>query len=381
MAARIWFAASSFAVAVVLVLAAVIDYNAEWRRHQERYKERALAHEKVFSTRDLIAGMTINVQQYYLEGVNRIDRCVTCHLGLQNPKMADEPQPLTSHPGTLLDSHPPQTFGCTMCHGGQGLATTNAAAHGRVPNWHRPLRQGLQIEASCGMCHDDKRLPGAEHLNAGRALFAVLGCVGCHRVAGRGLDIGPDLSMLASKDFTGDERIDSSDWQWNIEHLLDPRSKTPTSIMPNFGLSRDQATALVVYLYSLTGTVVPSAYRPVRRPEIVAATRLQAGRRVFVEYGCGGCHGKNGEGGLANPNSASGGRVPALAKVKEGYWREALIKKIGEGVRTEKADPAGPTPPLNMPAWRGHISPESLDLLADYLFSLAPASSGDDWDE
>lgn len=381
MAARIWFAVSSFAAAVVLVLAAVTDHSSEWRRHQERYKERALAKEKVFSVRDLVSGMALNVQQYYLAGLNRIDRCATCHLGLQNPKMADEPQPLTSHPGSLLESHAPQTFGCTVCHGGQGLATTAAAAHGRVPNWDQPLRQSLQIEASCGTCHDDRSLAGAEHLSAGRVLFADLGCVGCHRVAGRGLDIGPDLSMVASKDFTGDGRIDSNDWQWNIEHLLDPRSKTPTSIMPKLGLSRDQATALVVYLYSLTGRAIPSAYRPARRPEIVASTRVEAGRRVFVEYGCGGCHGHNGEGGLANPNSASGGRVPALSKVKEGYWREALIKKISEGVRTEKANPAGPAPPLNMPAWRGHIDSESLDLLVHYLFSLAPKSGDDDWDK
>lgn len=381
MAARIWFAVSSLAVAVVLVVAAVLDFDTEWRGYQERYKERALAHEKVATVRDLISGTAINVQQVYLPGLNRVDRCVTCHLGLQNPQMADEPQPLTSHPGVLLDRHAPQTFGCTVCHGGEGLATTTADAHGVASNWNQPLRGALQIEASCGTCHDDKGLPGAAHLDAGRALFAELGCVGCHQVMGRGLDIGPDLSVVASKDFTGDERVDADDWQWNVDHLRDPRSKTPTSTMPAFALNDDELTALTVYLYSLRGTVIPSAYRPPRRPAIAAATRIEAGRGVFVEYGCGGCHGRNGEGGLSNPNSASGGKVPALSKVKEGYWREALIKTIGEGVRTEKADPAGPTPPLNMPAWQGQIRAENMDLLVDYLFSLAPESGKDDWDE
>ncbi len=381
MTARVWFAVSSFAVAVVLVLAAVFDRNTEWRGYQERYKTRALAHEKVFSVRELISEAPIEVQQNYLAGLNRIDRCVTCHLGVQNPKMAGEPQPFSSHPGTLLESHPPQTFGCTVCHGGEGLATSTAEAHGTASRWNRPLRHALQVEASCGACHD-AGLPGATHLDEGRALFADLGCVGCHRVLGRGLDIGPELSMVAGKDFTGDERVDEHDWQWNIEHLLDPRSKTSSSTMPNFGLTRDQATAVTVYLYSLTATEIPSAFRPAQRPVIVAATRVEAGRRVFVEYGCGGCHGRNAEGGFANPNSASGGKVPALAKVKEGYWRDALKKTIREGIRTEKQDPNGPAPPLNMPAWQGQISAENTDLLVDYLFSLAPPSSGeDDWDE
>jgi hypothetical protein len=34
-----------------------------------------------------------------------------------------------------------------------------------------------------------------------------------------------------------------------------------------------------------------------------------------------------------------------------------------------------------MPAWRGHIGSESLDLLVHYLFSLAPKSGDDDWDK
>lgn len=381
MALRVWFALSSFAVAVVLTLAALMDHDTEWRTHQVRYKERALAHESAYEVRDVISGMTINVKQQYLPGLHRIDRCVTCHLGLENPKMAGEPQPLSTHPGALLDSHSPQTFGCTVCHGGEGLATTAAEAHGLASNWNRPLRSPLRIEASCGACHDGGDVPAATHLAAGRMLFAELGCVGCHRVAGRGLDIGPELSGVASKDFTGDERVDPKDWQWNVEHLLDPRSRTPASNMPDLGLTPDEATALTVYLYSLTDSVIPSAYRPPRRPMIAAATRVEAGRRVFVEYGCGGCHGRDGEGGLANPNSASGGRVPALSKVKEGYWRDALIKTIGEGIRTEKKDPAGPAPPLNMPAWQGQIGAEDMDLLVDYLFSLAPASGDDDWDE
>lgn len=381
MGERIWFALSSFAVVFLLLVVAVADHDTEWRDLQKEYQRRALAKEKVFSARDLLEDMEIRIRQEYLEGLGRTDRCETCHLGLQNPKMVDAPQPHTTHPGDHLLHHDPQTFGCTVCHGGQGLATNTDDAHGFVPFWNHPIRTPMQIEAACGTCHRDQPLPGAERLNAGRKLFAEIGCVGCHRVGGRGQNIGPDLSALGDKDFTGDARVGTEDWEWNVEHLLRPRASVPTSTMPQFGLSRDEATALTVFLYSLTGSVVPSEYLPSKRPQIEVSTRVEAGRRVYVEYGCAGCHGRNAEGGLLNANAQSGGQVPALEKVKEGYWREALAERINEGLVTARADPAGPPPPLNMPAWAGHIGPEKLELLMDYLYSLAPETEEDDWDD
>ncbi|HLG18222.1 MAG TPA: c-type cytochrome [Bdellovibrionota bacterium] len=380
MGIRVWFAASSVSAAIVLIIAAVADYRTEWRTHQLEYRERALAMEREFSVRELLKNMEIGIHQEYLEELGRVDRCVTCHLGIENPKMADVPQPLKSHPGFLLKSHPPQRFGCTICHGGQGLATDSREAHGQVSNWDRPLREPIQIEAACGTCHRQGKLDNAERLNEGRTLFQQFGCVGCHRVWARGLHVGPDLSRLAEKDFTGDHRVDLEDWEWNIQHLIDPRSKVQRSFMPGFGFDRNQATALAVFLYSLSDRSVAASYWPPDRPEIVPRSRIDSGYEVFLEYGCAGCHGVKGKGGVLNANSQSGGQVPALTKLREGYLKEALIQKIKEGARTEKADPKGINPPLHMPAWRGEIGDEKLDLLADYLFSLAPQTK-DDWDE
>ncbi len=381
MGVRIWFAASSLAVVALLIVAAFQDYNTDWRRLQNEYKERALAKERVFSVRDLIENAEVAVHQEYLEGLHRIDRCATCHLGIENPKMAGAPQPFAMHPGELLKTHSPQKFGCTICHGGQGLATSTKAAHGRVKHWHEPLFDPRQIEASCGTCHHDENLEGTQRLNEGRRLFAEHGCLGCHRVRGRGQNVGPDLSTIREKDFTGDGKMDSGDWEWNIEHLIAPKAKVPSSIMPSFGLSRRQAEALTVYLYSLTDRDIAASYLPPRGVPIEPISRVGVGRRVYLEYGCGGCHGTNGEGGHLNPNSQSGGQVPALAKVKEGYLRDQLITTIKHGIRTAKMDPNGPPPPLNMPAWKGHIADEKLDLLVDYLFSLAPETEEDDWDD
>ncbi len=118
------------------------------------------------------------------------------------------------------------------------------------------------------------------------------------------------------------------------------------------------------------------AAREAAKPKL--APNIQRGRAVFLKYSCSICHGDDGTGGVANINSQTAEKVAAVNKVKEGYTRNELIKKIQEGVAVvEKKSPSGPQPPLYMPAFKDLISYEEMNLLIDYLFSLAPA--GDDW--
>ena len=72
-----------------------------------------------------------------LTGLQRVDRCTTCHLGVDDPTMKNAPEPFRYHEG--LGPHIPSRFGCTICHGGQGLATTKEEAHGNVQFWQTPL--------------------------------------------------------------------------------------------------------------------------------------------------------------------------------------------------------------------------------------------------
>lgn len=70
--------------------------------------------------------------------------CLTCHIGLEE----------------ISPSHPVETFGCVICHGGLGLALDKELAHtGLRPN---PADLGL-VEQSCGQagCHAD---PGRNHI-------------------------------------------------------------------------------------------------------------------------------------------------------------------------------------------------------------------------
>lgn len=46
------------------------------------------------------------------------DKCMTCHLGADNPNFLDAPEPLRTHPGKILQQHPVAKFGCTICHDG-----------------------------------------------------------------------------------------------------------------------------------------------------------------------------------------------------------------------------------------------------------------------
>ena len=72
----------------------------------------------------------------------------------------------------------------------------------------------------------------------GRRLVAAKGCSGCHVIAGRGGTVGPSLDDLFAR---RDER-------YVRQKIVDPRLDNPTSVMPDFALSRAQAEAIVAYL-------------------------------------------------------------------------------------------------------------------------------------
>src|SRR5262249_20448739 len=57
------------------------------------------------------------------KAIPRVDRCGTCHLGIDQKQYADSPQPFKTHPNLELylasaSPHPMESFGCTTCHAG-----------------------------------------------------------------------------------------------------------------------------------------------------------------------------------------------------------------------------------------------------------------------
>ena len=78
---------------------------------------------------------------------------------------------------------------------------------------------------------------------AGETLVLANGCLNCHTIAGTGGAIGPNLTNEGAK---------NRGIQFQIDHLKNPRSTSPGSIMPSFaGLTPQQLQDLATLLEGL----------------------------------------------------------------------------------------------------------------------------------
>ena len=186
------FIFSSLGLGAAFAYLVIQDANPEWKQYQTQYYRRLA---QVTGDRSK-SSTPLQVKQIYLPQFHRVDRCVTCHLGIDNPKMIHEPQPFKTHPDlgipNFLEKHSFTEIGCTICHQGQGPATTVLHAHGNVHHWEEPLLgKGLTV-ANCASCHQNIRtLKGAEPLVKAKALFDQKGCIGCHSLHSWGNPIAP----------------------------------------------------------------------------------------------------------------------------------------------------------------------------------------------
>lgn len=145
----------------------------------------------------------VEIKQINNPDMGVVDRCESCHLGIRetevltradmgvkrgNKWVPDEMSgAFTSHPDMdLLTIHDPETFGCSPCHGGNGMDIAHVEkAHGHDEHWLWPLYPRQNVEAGCQQCHAKSMvLDHAPTLSAGKDLFAWRGCVGCHRFEG-----------------------------------------------------------------------------------------------------------------------------------------------------------------------------------------------------
>lgn len=155
----------------------------------------------------------------------RVDRCTTCHLGIDLAKHADSPQPFAAHPNLDLfvgasSAHPMTDFGCTECHMGRprGVEFSRVVhtpsseeqehewheEYGwhKLHHWDQPMLASQHVESGCFKCHSSERtIPGADRYNAGRELVEYFGCHSCHRIQGHeGMPKrGPNLKRVAEK--------------------------------------------------------------------------------------------------------------------------------------------------------------------------------------
>jgi len=81
--------------------------------------------------------------------IPRVDRCTTCHLGIDQKTYQDAPQPFKAHPNLDLylassSPHPTESFGCTTCHAGLDRATSFQNA-GHMPHSEEQRKMAEEI--------------------------------------------------------------------------------------------------------------------------------------------------------------------------------------------------------------------------------------------
>jgi mono/diheme cytochrome c family protein len=107
--------------------------------------------------------------------------------------------------------------------------------------------------------------------------------------------------------------------------------------------------------------------------------KVALGRKTFEDYSCYACHGREGKGGVKNPN-AIGGLVAPINRVADSFTRKELKKKILDGVPVvQEADSKKETPPLVMPTWEEILSDEQIEAVIEYLINLMPEEEKDEW--
>jgi mono/diheme cytochrome c family protein len=282
---QIFFALSFLALALIIAAGWQAD-SPKWKEYQKSYHALEAQGEPNAEAKASVIATRPEVHQVMLTGLQRVDRCTTCHMGVEDPTMKDAPEPFKYHTG--LGPHVPSKFGCTICHGGQGLATDKDDAHGNVQFWETPLLPKEYIRASCGRCHKDGEVPGVPELTEGKHLFDTQGCRGCHKLNGVGGSIGPDLTEEGAHHRSPD---------WLAQHFLTPNAVSAGSAMPNFHFTKEQAKALTYYMLSLTSEEMGSYYaseRSIPGPEY--------GRQLFAEKNCISCHAVGGVGEKTAPD-------------------------------------------------------------------------------
>ncbi|MFH1719853.1 MAG: cytochrome c3 family protein [Planctomycetota bacterium] len=304
----------SMAVFVLLAYAAYQEnFGVDWYRYQSEYKQQLVTRASTEREREAAERFDVGQKQLYLPHLNSIDRCLTCHIAIDNPSMKDAPQPLTAHSGQIMQDHPKEQFGCTICHAGQGRAVTEADAHGHVAHWPRPMPALKELDRSCPKCHTERALPGVDRYNAAMDLFYEHGCLSCHRLRSRGGDIGPDISNAGG----------IHDAEWHFKHFKDPKSVVATSEMTNENFSDEQARLLAFLMMSYTGDSIPtellsnatSQTAQMKLPEPLEPLALEG---LVGSQFCIACHGAT---------------HPATVQT----WRDSKMASTYERIRNEQA--------------------------------------------
>ncbi len=244
-----WFTVLGLLVGVLVIVGYYRDEYRDWKDYQRKYIQEEIRRAATPQQRLLAERIPVEIRQVVLPDLHRVDRCTTCHLAVEDPSYGGYPQPLSYHP--LHEQHPFERFGCTICHRGQGRATTTVEAHGNVAASGTsrccPCNTSRPPAANATKPADN---PAAPELAQGEQVFENSGCRGCHKLGGTGGIIGPELDKVGARRSP----------EWLKKHFIAPASATPGSVMPPQKFSETNLEAIVLFMLSQTGESASGYY-------------------------------------------------------------------------------------------------------------------------
>ncbi len=334
---------------------------------------------------------TIKVQQivldnlqddYHFAKVQKVDRCTTCHQGIDQKGFEDAPQPFRTHSKIELylgsaSPHPMETIGCTVCHSGSGHSVdfTNAAHTPRDENqakewkkkynwhelekWEHKMLPAGTTQSSCVKCHSGViKVPQADQLNRGRRLAETLGCFNCHKIKGFSTaggsvaggenlwKVGPDLQSVGSK----------LSEEWIAKWLEDPANFRHSTKMPKvFNLSNtsspEDMQKNAAAIQSIASYLIHNS-EPVNLLTPPVPGNAANGEKLVKTLGCLGCHTGAGK------NAADfGPELTGMGSKTSAAWIYTWVK-----------NPKHISPETRMPDLR--LSDEEASDITSYLISL-----------
>ncbi|GBE30196.1 MAG TPA: c-type cytochrome [Bacteroidetes bacterium] len=302
-------------ITVVAIGAVYVRENVpEWKYYQSEF---GYILEENFGDVDA-ASVPSGIQQIWVEDLDRVDRCTTCHLGITWPGLEDLEQPWATHPDLeMFRDHPLEDYGCTICHGGQGFALTTVEAHGFIKHWEQPLLSSIigseydvrnpvpMHEIQCNYCHRyERNTAGLDFINHGKNLMHQKGCKVCHIIGGDGGILGPELTNEGDKhpegyDFSNLVSDQLTIFNWHIRHFKSPETIVPGTIMPDMNFQTRDAIALSMLVMSWKdNSDLPRDYMPgIDLQDEMTAEEIERERKMrdgdgafFFEHSCFICH-------------------------------------------------------------------------------------------
>ncbi len=114
--------------------------------------------------------------------------------------------------------------------------------------------------------------PSAETITLGKTVYDKQGCGGCHAIAGKGGNSGPDLTATGA--------VAGHNAAWFTVQVATPKAHNPGSTMPAFpSIKGKEAAALAAFLVSLKGSAVSAGgaagHKSAAKPDPASLAKIE----------------------------------------------------------------------------------------------------------